>query len=105
MLEHTAIYQRDEELTSHAHTPSLRSSHRPKKAISAFFHYLSDPEIRSAAKEEHGVKGAKLTSVIIAQWKELDEEEKEPWIVKSEEEKAELEKNPVMVARKHDAVA
>ena len=84
-------------------TPKKKTSNetgemRPKKAKSAFFHYLYDPEIRSAAEEEHGVKGKELTSVISAQWRELDD--KSPWEAKSEEEKAELEKNPVMVARK-----
>ena len=73
---------------------------RPKKAKSAFFHFLYDPEIRTAAEEDHKVKGKELTSVISAQWRELDDDEKEVWVEKSKEEKAELEKNPIMVARK-----
>jgi hypothetical protein len=72
---------------------------RPKKAKTAFFCYLYDPDIRSAAAP-HVTKESNLTSVISAQWRELEEEGKQKWRDVSEQEKAELQDNPVLVAKK-----
>lgn len=74
---------------------------RHKKAMTAFFHYLHDPDVKSKAKEENpDLKLTELTKVISSQWKELSNQDKEPWKEKSKQQALELEKNPIIVTKK-----
>ena len=74
---------------------------RHKKAMTAFFHYLHDPDVKSKAKQENpDLKLTELTKVISSQWKTLSSQDKEPWEEKSKQQALELENNPIIVTKK-----
>ena len=73
----------------------------PKKARTAWFCYLHDPQIRDAAKLEFpDLKVTDLTKEISKQWKELGEDGQAPWKEISEKEKQDLKENPIYVTKK-----
>ena len=73
----------------------------PKKARTAWFCYLHDPQIRDAAKLEFpDHKVTDLTKEISKQWKELGEDGQVPWKEMSEKEKQQLKENPIYVTKK-----
>ena len=51
--------------------------------------YQADEEVKAAAKEEHGadIKAVELNKILAAQWKELDDEAKEPYNKAAQKEK------------------
>ena len=59
------------------------------KAKTAKVLYQADEEVKAAAKEEHGadIKAVELNKILAAQWKELDDEAKEPYNKAAQKEK------------------
>ena len=64
---------------------------KPKKPKSAYIYFINDPEIVSFYKEQ-GFKGIKINSEASKRWKEMSDEEKEPYVKKYEESKLKYEK-------------
>ena len=54
---------------------------------------MYDETIRNSISET----GAKLTSKLSEQWNEMSDEDKQPWIIMSEKEQIELNKNPINI--------
>lgn len=74
---------------------------KPKRAKTAFFHYLYDTNIRDHVKSTNpNLKGSEITKIISEQWSKLSLDEKQPWEQKHLQEKQELIDNPQMVQKK-----
>ena len=74
---------------------SPKSDERPKRSRNAWNHYFSDPDVRS----KHEERGKELMKVLSSQWKEMTDDDKQPWIDAAAKEKADLEKNPQYVKK------
>ena len=75
---------------------------RNKKAKSPYFQYLYDPAVRKPIQDENPEwKPKQLTTAIATKWNSLTDEQKKPWIKKTETEKLELIANPILVQVKN----
>lgn len=96
-----AEFQPSANTTTTTTTTQPTFTEKPKRAKTAFFHYLYDPNIRDPVKSTNpNLKGSEITKIISEQWSKLSLEEKQPWEQKHLQEKQELIDNPQMVQRK-----
>lgn len=64
---------------------------KPKKPKSAYIYFVNDPENIQFYKEQ-GIKGIKINTESSKRWREMTDEEKEPYVKKYEESRKEYEK-------------
>ena len=72
-----------------------------KKPKNPYIQYITDKDIVAQAKtQDPTVKGKTLNQFLSKQWNGMSIEERQPWVSLYEEEKKQLQENPVMVEKK-----